>query len=328
MQVGETGRGDARVDPQTPPPVVRLRGVAKRYGRVEALRHVDLDVRPGVTGLLGPNGAGKSTLIKLLLGLLRRDAGSGEVLGRPLGAADRELRGLIGYVPEEDCVLPLLSGVQAVAFAGELCGLGRLESLRRAHEVLDFCGIEDERYRPAESYSRGMRQKLKLAQAIVHDPRLLVLDEPTSGLDPVERTVTLRRLRALADGAGMHVLLSTHVLPDVQQVCDRIAVLAAGEVRLEGSVEELCRPARPETVAATDGDAAPLVAALVAAGLDASLRSADRLVVAGAGADVSAALFEHATRCGLRIRALRPGRSSIEEVFLRSVAEPPAEDAS
>lgn len=305
-------------------PVVRLRGLTKRYGSQEALRRVDLDVLPGVTGLLGPNGAGKSTLIKLVLGLLRRDGGEGEVLGLPLGTADLRLRERVGYVPEEDSVLPLLSGVQSVAFAGELCGLPATESLRRAHEVLDFCGVDDERYRPAEHYSRGMRQKLKFAQAIVHDPQLLVLDEPTSGLDPVERVVMLRRLRALADEAGMHVLLSTHVLPDVQQVCDRIAVLAAGEVRLEGAVDELRRPARPETVVVTDGDAGPLLDALRSVGLPATPRDRDRIVVAGAGARVSAAVFEHATRCGLRVRSLRPGRSSMEEVFLRAVS--PAAD--
>jgi ABC-2 type transport system ATP-binding protein len=303
-------------------PVIRLTGIAKRYGSRTALAGVDLAVQRGVTGVLGPNGAGKSTLIKLVLGLLRRDAGTGDILGFPIGTSDPALRERIGYVPEEDCIIPLLSGVEAVAFTGELCGLAATESLRRAHEVLDFCGMGDERYRKAEDYSRGMRQKLKLAQALVHDPSLLILDEPTSGLDPEERVLMLRRIRSLAVTPGMSVLFSTHVLPDVQQICDRIVVLAGGAVRLEGDMEQLRRPSRPETVIVTDRDAGPLVERLQDAGVALRLVAPNEIVVDGDATGVSRLLFELARDCDTRVRNLRPGRNSLEELFLHAVAAP------
>ncbi len=179
--------------------IIRLNNLSKQFGAFRVLDDVSLTIGPGVTGLLGPNGAGKSTLIKILLGLLRATSGHGHVLGFQLGQESRAIRETVGFMPEDDCYLPALSGVESVQFSARLCRFPAIEALRRAHEILDFCGAGQERYRHVETYSTGMRQKLKFAQALVHDPPLLILDEPTSGLDPEERSAMLSRIRVLAE---------------------------------------------------------------------------------------------------------------------------------
>jgi ABC-2 type transport system ATP-binding protein len=170
-------------------PVLELRELAKSYGSVRALDGLTLRVEPGAVGLLGPNGAGKTTLIKLLLGLLRPERGSARVLG--LDPAERrerlEVRRRVGYMPEGDCLIPGMTAVELVTTMGRLAGMSYRDSITRTHEVLDYVGLAEERYREVQTYSTGMRQKQKLAQAIVHDPRLVLLDEPTSGLDPLGR---------------------------------------------------------------------------------------------------------------------------------------------
>ncbi len=188
-------------------PVVELAQIDKWYGRVAALRSVNLRLMDGVTGLLGPNGAGKTTLIKVLLGLVRITRGAGTVLGFDLRRDARRIRQHVGFMPEDDCYIAGLSGVEMVQFAARLAGYPARESLRRAHEMLDFCGVEQERYREVDTYSTGMRQKVKFAQAIVHDPPLLILDEPTAGLDPDERVTMLRRIQGLARESGKAVPL-------------------------------------------------------------------------------------------------------------------------
>ena len=171
--------------------------ITKDYGRFRALDRVSLQIESGVTGLLGPNGAGKTTLIKVLLGLVKTTSGRGRLLDFELGRQNREIRAHVGYMPEDDCFLHGLTGVECVQFVAQLSRFPAIEALRRAHEILDFCGLAQERYRTVETYSTGMRQKLRFAQAIVHDPLLLILDEPTSGLDPEERQMMLNRIRLL-----------------------------------------------------------------------------------------------------------------------------------
>ena len=218
---------------------------------------------PGCIGLLGPNGAGKSTLLKILLGLLPPSSGSGQVLGHALPPAEStfqgkrslvrslsviahdftgagsQLRRVIGYMPEADALVPGLRGAEYVALAGELYGMPRRQAQRRAHEVLTYLQLEDARYRRLEEYSTGMKQRLKLAQALVHDPPVLLLDEPTSGLDPAGRDAMLRLLRALAKDHGKSFILSTHLLGDVERVCDSVVILHEGHVLRYGSVSEL-----------------------------------------------------------------------------------------
>jgi len=221
--------------------MIELRNLSHWYGPLQALRGVSFQLVPGQVGLLGPNGAGKSTLLKILLGLLPPSSGEGHILGHPLGKDGAALRRAIGYMPESDALIPGLCGAEYVALAGELYGMPRRQAQRRAHEVLTYLELEDARYRRLEEYSTGMKQRLKLAQALVHDPPLLLLDEPTSGLDPAGREAMLRLLLTLGREHGKAMLLSTHLLGDVERVCDRVLILHQGRLLLQGSVAELCR---------------------------------------------------------------------------------------
>jgi ABC-2 type transport system ATP-binding protein len=219
--------------------LIDLHNVSRWYGQNPALRDVSLHLAPGRIGLLGPNGAGKSTLLKILLGLLPPSSGTGRVLGQDITGSGAALRRAIGYMPEADALIPGLRGAEYVALAGELYGMPRRQAQRRAHEVLTHFELEDARYRKLEEYSTGMKQRLKLAQALVHDPALLLLDEPASGLDPAGREAMLRLLRTLANEHGKSLILSTHLLGDVESVCETVVILHHGQVLRQGSVAEL-----------------------------------------------------------------------------------------
>ncbi|HMP02242.1 MAG TPA: ABC transporter ATP-binding protein [Gemmatales bacterium] len=219
--------------------LITLTHLTYRYGAHLALDDVSLVLEPGAIGLLGPNGAGKSTLLRLLLGLLAPTAGGGSVLGLDLQGDSGQRRGLVGYMTEADALVPGLKGVEYVTLAGELCGMPYRDAQRRAHELLTFLGLEEARYRKLEEYSTGMKQRIKLAQALVHDPPLLLLDEPTSGLDPAGRDDMLSLLRLLVQEHGKSLLLSTHVLGDVERVCSQVVILVGGRVVRQGRVDEL-----------------------------------------------------------------------------------------
>ena len=223
-------------------PVVAFDRIKVVYrGGVRALADVTVSFPPGVTGLVGINGAGKTTLIKVLLALVRPSSGTVRVLGDDIGNGRVRFRDRLGYVPEDDAYMVGQSGIDAVYFAARMAGLPRAEGLRRAHEILDFSGMQQERYRSIETYSTGMRQKVKFARAIVHDPDLLILDEPTSGLDPEERDAMLARITTLARRHGKSVIISTHILPDIERVCDHLVLLHRGKLLAAGSVRELLR---------------------------------------------------------------------------------------
>jgi ABC-2 type transport system ATP-binding protein len=221
---------------------IKLDHVSRYYGSRLALDDVSLQLQPGRIGLLGPNGAGKSTLLKILLGLLPPSSGTGTVLDQLLGSpsAGAPLRRAIGYMPEADALVPGMGGAEYVALAGELCGMPRRQALRRAHEVLTYLGLEDARYRKLEEYSTGMKQRLKLGQALVHDPPVLLLDEPTSGMDPAGREMMLDLLLTLGRDHGKSMLLSTHLLGDVEKVCETVVILHRGKVLVHGAAHDLC----------------------------------------------------------------------------------------
>jgi ABC-2 type transport system ATP-binding protein len=218
--------------------LIELEQLSRSYGNQIALHPLTLKLEPGRIGLLGPNGAGKSTLLKILMGLLPPSSGTGRVLGHDVRSGPA-LRRTIGYMPEADSLIPGLGGAEYVALAGELCGMPRREALRRAHEVLTYLELEDARYRKLEEYSTGMKQRLKLAQALVHDPPLLLLDEPTSGLDPAGREGLLKLLLVLGKEHGKSLILSTHLLGDVEQVCESVVILHHGEILCHGTVADL-----------------------------------------------------------------------------------------
>jgi ABC-2 type transport system ATP-binding protein len=223
--------------------VAALRGVVVRYGSFTALNGVSLSIRKGATGLIGRNGAGKSTLLRLLLGLVRPSTGGGHVLGCPLDRTGSEIRQSIGYMPENDSLVVGMNGLEQVVLAGELCGLTPRDAARRAHEALAYAGMDEARYRRVETYSAGMKQRLKLAAAIVHDPPLLLLDEPTVGLDPPGRRRMLTLIRDLVVRHGKSLVLCTHLLGDVEGCCDHLAVLDGGEILGAGPIADVKRAA-------------------------------------------------------------------------------------
>ena len=307
--------------------IIHLTGVTKQFRSVRALDDVSLVVQPGVTGLLGPNGAGKSTLIKILLGLLRPTSGTGKVLGYELGTQSRDIRSVVGFLPEDDCYLPSLSGVECVQFAARLCRLPSIEALRRAHEILDFCGAGEERYREVETYSTGMRQKLKFAQALVHDPQLLILDEPTTGLDPDERNAMLNRIRVLAEQHGKSVIVCTHILHDVQAVSDAIVILAQGRVCAAASLQQLSRPESPAIHVRTIGSSVPLAEKLRAAGFSVEDGQVGTLRIAGAGDGATADIWKAAHESGTVVRSMTPARNSMEAIFMDALREDSSADS-
>lgn len=303
--------------------LISLEKIVKDYRTMRALNGVDLEIKPGITGLLGPNGAGKSTLIKVLLGLVNVTSGSGTVLGHQLGSDGRKIRAKVGYVPEDDCYIPGMSGVEVVQFSACLAGLPYVEGLRRAHEILDFCGMKQERYRTIESFSTGMRQKVKFAAAIVHDPDFLILDEPTSGLDPEEREALLHRIRHLATGLDQpkSVLISTHILPDVQAICDHVVIISRGEIRRNESLEVLSKPTSPTVTVRVLGDQKHFLRLLERGGMQTQPNMAGELVISGRSDSVASEVWDIAQNAGVSIQNLRPAKNSLEEIFIETVKE-------
>ncbi|MCR9198116.1 MAG: ABC transporter ATP-binding protein [Planctomycetaceae bacterium] len=308
-------------------PLIELKNLTKDYGSFRALDDVNLEIGPGITGLLGPNGAGKSTLIKVLLGLVRTTSGEGSVLGHSIHTESGAIRSKVGFMPEDDCYMYGQSGIESVQVAGRLSQLPSKEALRRGHEILDFCGMGQERYRNVETYSTGMRQKLRFAMAIVHDPELLILDEPTSGLDPEERETMLNRISILNRKFGKAIILCTHILPDVKVVCDAVTIVASGKVRLTAPLDELLRSPNPEVTIALGSDASAFQSALQADGLDCQLSGKSAVRVPGIAEDVAHRIWRVAESCEAVIQNLTPSQSSLEEVFLNVVRESQSADS-
>src|SRR5918994_2025546 len=248
--------------------VVRLANVSVRYGRNFALRDVAATFEKGAVGLLGPNGAGKSTMIKSLLGFVKPDQGEMTVLGLDVARAPLEIRARIGYVPESDAHIPGMTAVSFVAYCGELGGLPRVDAVQRAHEVLFYVGLGEARYRNVETYSTGMKQRIKLAQALVHDPDLLFLDEPTNGMDPKGRDEMLELIRDIAHNKGLSLILSSHLLPDVEYTCDHVVVMDKGAVATQGPINALKGHGGRVFELRVKGDADRFVETLRGVGLD------------------------------------------------------------
>src|SRR5438093_26349 len=223
-------------------PVVTLETVTVMYGRNMALREVTSSFAAGGVGLLGPNGAGKSTLIKTLLGFVVPARGRMRVLGLDVAESPLEIRARVGYMPESDAHIPGMNAVSFVGYCGELAGLPKADAMQRAHEVLFYVGLGEARYRNVETYSTGMKQRIKLAQALVHDPDLLFLDEPTNGMDPKGRDEMLELVRDLAHNKGVNVIVSSHLLPDVEFTCDHVVVMDKGRIAAQGPIASLKQP--------------------------------------------------------------------------------------
>jgi ABC-2 type transport system ATP-binding protein len=302
-------------------PVATFDQVGVRYGSQWALNDVTATFPRGAVGLLGPNGAGKSTLIKSLLGLVAPNRGRIEVLGLDAARAALEIRGRVGYMPETDAYIPGMNAVTFVSYCGQLCGLPRADAIQRAHEVLYYTGLGEARYRNVETYSTGMKQRIKLAQALVHDPELLFLDEPTNGMDPKGRDEMLALVRDLAYDKGISLVLSSHVLPDVEYVCRHVVVMDKGQVATYGPIDALKGPKGRVFEVRIKGDEAAFVAVLHAAGLESHRTDEDVMRVFVPEPRSWRDLFVLADQGGMQVRHLRPSVPTLEDVFARAVGE-------
>ena len=310
--------------------IVSIRELTKSYGgRPPALRDVTFDIGEGITGLLGPNGAGKSTLLQCVLGLLPDYTGTVDVLGMNARKRRREIRRRVGFMPETDAYLHAMTGIRAVRYLGQLTGMPYNDALRRAHEVLFHVGLGEAVYRDIRQYSTGMRQRFKLAQALVHDPEVLFLDEPLAGLDPSGRDELLDLITDLATEHGKHIIWSSHILPEVQKVAQNVVVLQDGQCRGMFGLEDLMPHESMFTVEA-EGETDRFHAALVQRGIRADedrsaheeegveLESiAKRYTVTLPADDGISAVFQIARETGARVRHIAPMTEGLEEVFLR-----------
>src|SRR5580765_1492659 len=309
---------------ETPAPVVTLEGVTVVYAKHAALSEVTASFPSGAVGLLGPNGAGKSTLIKTLLGFVVPDRGRMQVLGYDVAHDQLEIRARIGYVPESDAHIPGMNAVSFVAYCGELAGLPRVDAIQRAHEMLFYVGLGEARYRNVETYSTGMKQRIKLAQALVHDPDLLFLDEPTNGMDPKGRDEMLELVRDLAHNKGVNLILSSHLLPDVEYTCDHVVVMDKGTIAAAGPIAALKQPrgrVYELRVKTPTGDTDMFLQRLRAAGLDCHATDEDVMRVFVPGEGGARELFALAAAERVQVRHLRPSVPTLEDVFATAVGE-------
>lgn len=311
-----------------PPPDVALvasvRELTVRYGSRAVLQNLSLDVPEGCIGLLGPNGAGKTTLIKTLMGFLKPSGGEARVLGMSVATDALRIRQRIGLMPEQDCHIPGMSAVQFVAYAGELSGMPAAQAIRRAHEVLEYCGLGEARYREVETYSTGMKQRIKLAQALVHGPKLLFLDEPTNGLDPQGRDEMLDLVRDVSHGKGLSVIVSSHLLPDIEKTCDAVIVVKGGQVMRQGPLQELARTAEPEYEVDLLAYSEGFVAAMAGKGARLAGAQGSRLRFSFPGDGPGATppglrIFAAAREAGAQVRGFRPAQRRLEDVFLEAI---------
>jgi ABC-2 type transport system ATP-binding protein len=301
--------------------ILTVHNLTVTYGERPALSNVSVEVPAGATGLLGANGAGKSTLIRAILGFVPPDSGWVEVLGVKVRDDPLEVRSRIGYVPEQDAYIPGLDAVASVAYCGELGGLFPDDAMQRAHDVLTYVGLGEARYRDTETFSTGMKQRLKLAQALVHDPDLLLLDEPTNGMDPKGRDEMLALINDLTHRHRLNVLFSSHLLPDIERTCDYVVMLRQGVVAGAGQIDELrCRAHRIYEVRIR-GEEPAFVSALRAAGF-ACHATDDGLVTVDLADGKTQAVFALAARTGAQIRHLRPQMATLEDVFVELTADP------
>jgi ABC-2 type transport system ATP-binding protein len=294
--------------------VVRTSGLVKRWGATAALDGATLEIGPGVTGLLGANGAGKTTLLGLILGLHPPDEGTIEVLGLDPATAGPLVRERIGYAPEHEALAPDVRANDLVRHLAEVHGLPHREATARASDALFQVGLGEERHRPVGTMSTGQRQRVKLAAALAHDPALLLLDEPTNGLDPMQREEMLHLIRRIGTEFGVDVVLSSHLLEEVERTCDATVILDAGRVVASGSLDSL-RTGEAGLIVDVDGRAELLAGRLRAEGLDVAVDGL-RLVIGGpadAGAD---AVRDGAAVLRVGLRRVQARGATLEDVFL------------
>ena len=296
-------------------PIITARSLGKMYGPHMALEDVNLEIPPGAVGVLGPNGAGKSTLFKCLLGLITTTSGEGTVLGYDIRTEGDKIRSRIGYMPEYDALDPGLSAIDQVRYAGELVGMNPAHATRRAHEVLQYVGLKDQRYRKIETYSTGMKQAAKLACALVHDPDVLICDEPTNGLDQKAREFMLQTLRRTVSEGNRSVLMSSHVMDDVQEVCERIVMIHKGRIVVQRRIEDLARQIEREIEISVWGGASRMQQELETRGF--KVRRLGRVLRVDRVDDgTTREVLEAAVSANVQVRQMREYEPDLEDIFL------------
>jgi ABC-2 type transport system ATP-binding protein len=294
------------------PPLLQAIGLTKHYGSTVALEGASFEVHEGVTGLLGPNGAGKSTAMKLLLGLIRPTSGTVDVLGtRPYEAVEGRTR--LGYMPEHECLPPNVTASEFLMHMAQVSGLPPSHARTRAADILRHVGLDEERYRPIGEYSTGMKQRVKLAQSLVHDPVLVLLDEPTAGLDPGGREEMLELIRRTGRGFGISMMLSTHLMGDVEKTADRVIVLENGRVAKEGEVAGFTR--ETETLLVELDDRRDEVVAALGERRIAVVEQRSILAIEHAGEAELDAVRDAIADSGARLRRLAPRRGTLTDIF-------------
>ena len=294
--------------------LIVTRSLTKRYGaRVTALADLDIDVPAGVTGLVGANGAGKSTLIKILLGLLPSTSGSARVLDLDVATQGQQIRELVGYMPEHDCLPPDVTATELVVHLARMSGLPTTAARERAADTLRHVGLFEERYRPVGGYSTGMKQRVKLAQALVHDPRLVLLDEPTNGLDPAGRDEMLGLIRRIGTVFGISVVVTSHLMGELERICDHVVVIDGGRLMRSAATASMTALTQEVLVEVTER-AADLESVLVGAGV-AVRRQGEVLHLVLAGDGTYDLVRDTVADLGVGLVRLQRGRLHMLDMF-------------
>jgi len=302
----------------TAPPVIDLHGLSVSFGRRQILKNLRGDLRGKAIGLLGPNGAGKTTLIHTLLGFHPPSAGTAQIFGHDIRNDAKPIKSLIGYMPERDSFIAKMNAVHFVRLMGELSGLPSEAALERAHEALFYVGLGEARYRRLETYSLGMKQLAKLAQAIVHGPKLIFLDEPTNGLDPPARQRMIKLIREIRDSGHAHIVLSSHLLLDVEECCDEILILREGQIAVYCNLEEERKSNRKFLMLETRGDQDKFIKALENLGCEYAVSGHRLKIVLQEGIEVRD-LYRVADQEQVQLRRLSYKRDSLEDIFLKAM---------
>jgi len=300
-------------------PVIELEGLEVRFGKRTILKNLRGSLSGRAIGLLGPNGAGKSTLINTLMGFYRPSKGSARIFGHDIRAHIRQVRSLIGYMPENESFISGMNAVSFVRFMAELAGLPSEAALERAHEALFYVGLGEARYRKLEEYSLGMKQLVKLAQAIAHGPKLLFLDEPTNGLDPPARQRMIRLIRDVRERGNLHLILCSHLLRDVEECCEEVLILKEGRIVQYCNLEEERKSNRKFLELETDRDSGPFAEALQKLGCERALAGGRRIKMVLPDAVQVRDLYRVAAEHGASIRRLNYKRDSLEDIFLKAM---------
>ncbi len=297
--------------------LIEIKNVSLFFGTTPALDNLSLEVQGGAVGLLGPNGAGKSTLLKTLLGFVQPNQGTAAVFGLNVQKDPLGIRRQIGYMSEDECLIPGMNAVQLVSYAGELCGMPRRDAMQRAHEVLYYVGLDEERYRTIDGYSAGMKQRVKLAQALIHDPKLLLLDEPTNGMDTSGREEMLELVKDISSDKGINVILSSHLLPDVEFACHEIIALSHGSVVIQGQIESLKKNKGQAFDLRIVGENAAYIAALDRQNYQVEMRPDKQLRVTSGSLEQTDTkfFFQLAYDTGVQLRQMREVKHSLEDIF-------------